>query len=250
MHEHDFTAYTIRQYRRIFPKATIILSTWKGESGLSRFDDLCEVVLSDASRVPQGYGNLQMHSSHEGVRKAERIGAKYVLKTRSDQRFGNNFLLQSLLSFHSYFPLANTSNQVGRLITFSLDTFLYRVYGVSDMMTFGRIEDVRNFWSGDYLDPVNNRAQPYPEVQYCVNFLHRIGESIEWTTEHYLKVLRERFLVLDASALGLSWPKYQSLENRWSGDRGLAHLEQISFDKWLANKSHSLCVDPEMATET
>ena len=213
---------------------------------MSRFDDLCEVIVSDADVVPDRYGNLQMRSSHRGVQEAERLGAKYVLKTRSDQRFGNNFLLQSLLAFHSHFSIEPGANQAGRLITCSLDTFLYRIYGVSDMMTFGKTEDVKAFWSGDYLDNDRSLAGVPVEALYCANFLNRIGDRPDWTMAHYLRVLRERFLVLDASALGLAWPKYQSTENRWSSAGTPAHLEEITFGKWLAINMDHFGVDPTL----
>ena len=262
MNDLDFTFHTVRQYRNLFPQASLILSTWADEPGLSRFSGMCEVIASDRAKIPAGWdsSNLQMHSSHVGVMEAKRIGAKYVLKTRSDQRINDNFSLQSLRNLHDYFPVKADSNQIGRLLSVSLDTFLYRLYGVSDMFTFGRIEDVQNFWNGEHPEAntklvsahslAKSRFIQLNEVQYCSAFLERVGEVPDWTVEHYWKTLRERFLILDSSSVALSWPKYSALENRWARAGSPPHLEEVTFAKWLAIKSFSLPIDPGLADLT
>lgn len=70
-------------------------------------------------------------------------------------------------------------------MAFSLNTFLYRIYGISDMFMFGHIEDMLLYWSPEF-DSRNPAAvekelsksilsyskQRICEVYFCSEFLN------------------------------------------------------------------------------
>lgn len=246
MRQFDFTFNTVKLYRAMFPSARIILSTWDTEGNLGRFEELCEVLTSIKASVPLGPANynLQMASASAGVLRAQELGAEFVLRTRTDQRMCDPFALKALISNLLAFPPSEKSRQKFRLATLSLNTFLYRPYGISDMFTFGHVEDMLAYWNGNVFQgpessegpggmPLEHPVAPFfPEVEINSRFLKSRGEQLDGSVYHYWKTLKERFIVIDSEAVGLFWPKYSTLENRWGNK--VMHLEQVSYSKWLS----------------
>ena len=246
----EFTFETLRQYRTNYPNAPIILSTWDDEC-TAEVRNWCrrwsiELV---AQKSPPNCGisnmNLQMASSAMGVRHAESLGASFTLKTRTDQRIGNDRLLEFLHSALRVFPaLEGTFLQEQRIVALSFNTFLYRLSGVSDMFTFGTTHDVATYWNGRHDTrpptwksvagtPREFAAQRVCEVAFCSAFLESTGWNLQWTLADYWDALRRRFIVLDATSVDFLWPKYSRVEERWSMHRGYYH-EEVSFASWLS----------------
>ena len=91
-YNNDYTVETFKLYRSIYPNAPIVVSTWKGEA-TSSFRRVCRenliVLLENEMPEDRGFGNvnLQLESSLQGVKFIrQNTSAKFVLKTRTDQR--------------------------------------------------------------------------------------------------------------------------------------------------------------------
>src|SRR6185503_18530873 len=111
------------------------------------------VVLSDKPEYA-GYSNInnQIKSSIAGIFKAKELGVKYVMKTRTDQRIYGLNVVDYFINLIRIFPLKNINVQKERLIVPSLNTYLFRIYGISDMTMFGDIDDMILYWNADYDD--------------------------------------------------------------------------------------------------
>lgn len=153
LYEDDFTLETLLYYRRLYPVTTIILSTWTGET-TPEFRYMVEsvgiIVLENEKPLITGKTNvkLQAFSSLKGIELAEKDqNIKYVLKTRTDQRF---FLPDFLSYMRNMVKLYPTSQEglEGRIEFLggysSLLTYPFRL---TDFMTFGMIGDIKRFYS-------------------------------------------------------------------------------------------------------
>jgi len=247
--ENDFTVETVRRYRTNFPHAPIVVSTWNDQRGpdTERLEALDAVVVTQDPPAFRGVqnANLQMLSATLGVQEAARLGATYVLKSRTDQRAYSERLLGLLRSAVDQYPIGRDGgSQRQRVIALSLNSFAYRMYGVSDMFTFGLVEDVRRYWDGT----LDTRSIPEPietfthrefaemrvcEVRYCTDFLSRTGWSLGWSLEDSWRAISERFLILDAATVDLIWPKYSVREDRWRTYDGNPQFQEIDFAMWL-----------------
>ena len=99
-YDNNYTVETFKLYRLIYPNAPIVVSTWKGEA-TDAFRRECKensvVLLENEPPKERGTGNvnLQLKSSLQGVKFVQaHTSAKFVLKTRTDQRINRfEFLL-------------------------------------------------------------------------------------------------------------------------------------------------------------
>ena len=87
VHCDDFTLETARIYRRHFPGAQLILSSWEDEPRdmVERFRNLGVAVVLNRKPEFAGVGNinLQITSARNGILRAVENGAEYALKTRT-----------------------------------------------------------------------------------------------------------------------------------------------------------------------
>jgi hypothetical protein len=152
-----FTYETIKLYKYKYPSAIIILSTWEEyRLEFEKWINL-ENVFPLFNKKPDLFGpsnfNLQLLSTKNGILKAKELGADYLIKTRTDQRFYASNVDQYLVNLLNLFP-TNNKFQKGRIVGLSLNTFKYRMYGLSDMFTFGHLDDMLLYWD----IPFDNRT--------------------------------------------------------------------------------------------
>ena len=195
LRSNNFTLESVKLYKRTFPGTTIVLSTWKSEppSVLEPFKQLgVEVLANDPPANPgQQNFNYQLISSSAGIARAAEMGAQYVMKTRTDQRVCGVNLQPLLMNLLETFPLRTPSVQKRRLIVPGIGTLKSRLYGVSDMLQFGHIDDMRLYWGAAQTD---NRVLPNEkltrrqfamrrvcEVYLATEFLKAIGHKLDWT---------------------------------------------------------------------
>jgi hypothetical protein len=255
----DFTVNSIKSYRVLFPKTPIILSTWDSEdTRLLAESEKCGAHVV-TQKIPKSKGiknsNLQMLSSSAGIQVAKAAGSNYILKTRTDQRIHSDSALSLFHSILKSFPLEGEHRaQHSRILTFSLNTFLYRLYGMSDMMTFGYVGDIEKYWNGETdtrsigdIDAGRTlkdwALQRMCEVGFCSSFLENTGWSLKWTLEDSWKAFGERFAVIDACSIDLLWRRYTTKEDRWQLYSGNPVSQEIDFARWLQLKSGELKPD-------
>lgn len=252
--QNDFTLETVRLNKKIFSGCPIILSTWEGEEGLNnrRFEQ--EGITLIANKKPEYSGisniNLQIVSSREGIRAAKEMGVERVIKIRTDQRIYASEVLTYLEKLLELFPLKSDvrKKQKERIVGVSLNTFKYRLYGLSDMFTYGDIHDLLLFWDA----PLDNRkrtveltkkhltlrefaSQRVCEVYLVTEYLKKIERKIDWSLEDSWRVYAEHFCVIDKEHLDLFWPKYNRLEHRWLRyDKSRYYWQEVGFKDWIS----------------
>jgi hypothetical protein len=226
-----------------------------------------EIEKSDISLVlsekPKNRGisniNLQIVSTFNGINYAKINGAKFILKTRTDQRLYATNIYEYFRNLQSIFPpYSNLMNN--RIIGISLNTFLYRMYGLSDILMFGQVDDILKFWSVnlDERDPdVTNHTSKkretlreyaewnVAEVYLTTEFLKSIGHIPKWTLDDSLETYRKYFCVIDKESIDLFWNKYSISEYRWLRYQlPFSAFREITFRDWLRiyinNKSYKV----------
>lgn len=263
--DDNFTVASVEAYRSLFPNAPIVVSTWIGTSPrvikALRFRG-CEIVLNSLPEVPGPYNvNLQIISTATGLDRASKLGLPYVVKTRSDQRFHHHYSLSFMKRVLHLFPIDENCphDQRRRILTISMGSFLYRLYGLTDMFQFGAIEDLLTFWSTPLDTRLEEEIEPRSvntlrelalrrkgETYLMASFLDRTGFRTKWTLKDYWRAISERFVVVDASSLDLFWPKYSHLEDRWADYNHSPSLSQVDMPTWFSLCFGSLIADEEI----
>lgn len=216
---HQFTLETLRLYRRYYPDALLILSTWVGEDEKTIEAIRHEGVEVLLNRKPAVMGprniNLQITSSVAGLRFAAEQKRRFALKTRTDMRMYNPLMLRFFSQALIRFPLSEGGGkQRGRLI--GVFGSPYKWYFLSDILLFGYTEDVLAYFSAS---PVATATQtlsfggqevPFvPEQYFFTEFLKRIGYPLQWSEHDSRFTSARRTLVLDAETLDWYWYKYE-----------------------------------------
>ena len=257
--KHDFTLQTIALYKKHFPGASIILSTWSdcSDDALRRCDQLGVYALRSEKPSYAGTSNInyQLVSSRKGIELAQSLGADYVLKTRTDQRLYAPNVAEYLYNLSELFPATGPKlRQNKRIIGTSLDSFKFRMYGMTDMLLYGTAEDMQLYWSADLdsrrftdeqirdaIASIGNWARwRVCEVYLATEFLKKVGHELRWTLEDSWTAFRHHFCIVDHEQLDLYWPKYSRQEHRWRNYHCPATAE-LNFREWLNIYSNS-CV--------
>lgn len=245
--DSDFTLETVAFYRQSFPETPLVIAVWETEApeDIERLASLGAHVMS--SPMPRDPGpaniNLQRESVTAGLLVAQELGCEFALRTRSDQRMYSGEAITYLHAVLGAFRAPRDGNS-GRIVATSLDTFRYRLYGLSDQLHFGRTVDLLSFWrrpeEPSYAAVIENeRAQTahrlqIPEVTLTSQYLACTGWALQWTLTDWWEVLADRFVIIDSSSLDLFWPKYTRSEYRWRRYGSPSPLEELDFADWLS----------------
>ena len=252
----------IDDYQSVWHGVQIIISTWKDEDpGL--LDDLMKKDINVVTSTKPPYNgisnvNYQIVSTLSGIKLAQKLGVRYCLKTRTDQRIYNQQVMKYMVSLLHDFPVETSTGQNMRLITMSFNTFKFRLYGITDMFMFGEISDMLNYWDCS-LD--NRRITDsekvvahetlfdYAKLRACeiylmTEFLIRNNHKLQWTLSDYWSVLKDRFYVLDTSVINLSWQKY-TLEDHGYGrvTKKQVRWEYFTMIDWILFNKEILTSD-------
>ena len=247
-YDDDFTYNTVKLYRHYYPQATIIVSCWNTDliETIDRIRELgAKVVISEFPTVRKGFGpnNLQLMTTKHGIDYAEKLGCNYILKTRSDQRLYQPCVFTFFKKLLLQYPLKLNIPNSGRIITCSLSTFTNRLYNISDMLLFGRIEDIKRYFSCpvDNRDPseeykeknqIEYSKQRCGEIYFASHYIESMGFNLRWTKEDSDYYRKELFIVVDSESIDQYWPKYTNREYRWRRYKKDV-LSQSSFMEWL-----------------
>lgn len=240
--KHDFTMNTLKFYRRLSPSSPLVFSTWEGElmqSDIKMLESEGVTVVENPKPPIPGPGNinLQIVSTRSGLAALRAASPVYAVKLRSDQRLYSQSSFLAMASLLEHFPAG--PKQGGRMGVISTDTFSSRVLGASDFMQFANFKDMMLLW--DIKTVVDFSGLPtwleqYPETYLWWRYLRESGrvDSSEITILEWQRILRDYFLVIDASSLDFFWPKYSQREYLWRRYSSNAKHEEVTHSDWLA----------------
>lgn len=244
--KNNFTLETILIYKKIFPPKTVfIVSTWN-DSDKKTIDQLhasgVQVVLNQRPEVG-GIGNinLQIISTQNGILEARKHGVTYILKTRTDIRMYATNTAEYLVSMCNLFPVNTAFLQEKRIVAFSVNTYKYRPYSISDLTLFGTANDIENYFAVD----MDTRTRPdfdnirswskerFCEVYLSTHFLEKVGRKLSYTLEDSWRTYAENFCIIDASSVDLLWYKYNYQEEyRDLGYDFMKNNQELTFREW------------------
>ncbi|MES2278859.1 MAG: WavE lipopolysaccharide synthesis family protein [Bacteroidota bacterium] len=249
--DDNFTLETVLFYKANFKDAVIIVSTWSDEDAnlINKIEATGAVILLNQKPAFAGIShiNYQITSSINGILKARELGAQYVMKTRTDQRIYGLNVIGYFLNLIKLYPLKNLQVQKQRLIIPNINTFLFRIYGISDMLMFGNIDDMILYWNADHdqrllksEETLGLNIKEFSELRACeiylsTEFLKKTGKKLHWTIEDSWHVFANNFCIVDYHSIDLFWPKYaphQEFRNRYYNSNNTHQL--ITFGDWLS----------------
>lgn len=252
----QFTLETLRIYKKIFPKAVIIISTWDDTDAHTIHqlkNNGAHVVLS---HLPENCGlsnvNYQIVSSLAGLKYADKLGAAFSFKTRSDQRIYNPNSFEFLKTVLERWPLEeNKLNQACRIVTVSGFRYqMYVPYFLQDFLYFGMTKDLlklfdirhdnrnfhkrKDFMRSNGIDATtfqNCVNMEIPEIYIIRQYLKANGYDTSDTIEDYWKAVRDYFFIVDRNDLKLYWDKYDSFKE---------HINNVYYDGKITTKAEDM----------
>jgi hypothetical protein len=257
-----FTQMACSYYLHSYEDLTVILSTWKQED-ISKLSELLtnkrfHLIESEKPNF-EGISNinLQITSSLKGLERAKDLKFEYVIKSRTDQILLSKSLLTNLhFIFQSY---GKNDSHRNRIVISERNTFISRIYGVSDMFQFGKTEDVFNYWNCE-LDDRNwedidsheslvNDEEGFArlrlaEVYVATSYLERINHEIDFTIKDSLKCFWQYFVVIDNTKSGLVWNKYGRNTTRLQNQNN--KFRELDFLTWLRLKGNIDKIEEEL----
>ena len=280
---NEFTAESVRVYRKIFPKAVIIVSTWVNtdERLAAELRGLADDVLLNEPPKTSGLLNVnyQAKSSYAGIRRAYELGIPYVMKTRSDQRIYTPLMFEYFKSLLEVFPLDGRYSQwqKERIIVDSR-SFISHQYFLRDFFYFGTSQDLMNFFALP-PDPINctmstlemsryrnsfkkwlnskgkTRIDISPEIQLTKSYIKRFGpEGCESTLKNFWECVKGRFLMVSRSELRTFWDRahtrhclnFWNIGQTWDGHPEADADRYFITPLWLSLVKGHLLYDPKL----
>lgn len=220
-----------------YPIVMIVLSTWEDED-VADFQQLLDANFQIIqSKKPEFAGpsniNMQIVTSRAGIALLENLGYAYILKTRTD-------IFLTSAQFLNYLIWVKGKGKSHAIVFSSFNSFLFRMYSVSDQVMFGKTRDISKFWNLNLVGPRNSIK--IPEVYLFSEYLKSFGFHPEDNLTSYLLALADYAVIADHEQLGQIWNKgsFTSLNYRWRGKNFPHPMSQLSYWLWeLANSDNS-----------
>ena len=257
INEDNFTVETIKFYSKLYPEIPVIFSSWKKDIDQIKSEKFKKKINLISNGLPSYSGykniNLQSVSSKKAILFAKKIGCKYVLKTRSDIRIYSLDFKDYLIDLIKFYKINKSINlkQKERIITTSF-TLRYRLYGISDMVMFGNIYDLYNYFNilttpkeeKKFLNSILRlkfRDQTYflqnefcPEIYLFNEFFKKMRIKLKWTVNDSIKKISDNFIIIDNQSLSIYWKKSYKVLNHFSDKPMHSKMSmEFSFNDWL-----------------
>lgn len=269
----DFTLNNVKYYKKMYPYASIIVSTWDTTD-----DKVCEILkkvgaIVVLSRDPDitGIGNVnrQLVTTNAGIKKCKELGLPYILKTRTDQRICKLYFLEYFLSLINTF--SSNADSIGllqerRIVAFqaTVGSSMFIPYMLSDMLFFGTTQDIEEYFSFPFSDVdhktranrwnygkklLDNNVSIYeyyskmaPEMMLAWNYAMTASNGkLSNTLQDYWKFLKECMICISVDDVELYWPKYNCYEESLNyhlyednDDEGKLLRYNWGFGNWLS----------------
>jgi len=254
VYENHFTRDTLRLYRRHYPKALIILSTWDDEDR-EYLDDLRDDQVQVVTRpkpLNRGINNSEEGRIpfHAGLCEAKKRQINYVFRTGTAQRIHAPNILSFLHGLLETFPLKCDDKQKKRIIASSHGTQKYLPFCISAMFMYGNIDDLLAYWDDvpdtraplppptDNVETCRMRAQTLTACYFATRYLKKIGVQIDANSiQDHWRILAERFCLLDREMLDSYWhvpvtSPFHATERREFPYTARSN-QSIPFSEWL-----------------
>ena len=245
-----FTERSCRLLKQQYPRIQLVLSTWSDtpRDVVQRIAPLVDdLVLSKKPQLPGPANiNLQIHSTQEGIRRVDASSVKYLLKSRTDLAFLDDFWLDTMK--HRLLSRSGTPGDAPNPICVtSLNSYVFRLYTISDFIQFGLTNEVTEFWqieddNRSKLPPAQSPAEwaqlCAAEARPCVTLAQRRLGHLNWTMKESLDLVRDRYRFVDSDRIGLFWFKYDWYRNHREIKR-LAKGNRMMWSESLEDIVHS-----------
>lgn len=186
--QKNITQTSIKNIRTLFPQASIIVSTWKGQD--TSDIDCDELLLLDDpgpnfifydENKQQLNNNRQIYSTHQGLLK---VKTPYAVKLRSDTLLIGKEFVNCYEQFADYSRNSHYTFLTSRVLTTST-FFINSHYGrpiyfhKSDIFDFGLTEDLLKIWPEEFISELHFSLPKAYKVRYPATeqflFLHWFG---------------------------------------------------------------------------
>jgi len=252
----NFTEKTIIYYSKKYPKSPIIFSSWKKDIKKINKIFFKKNVYFIANEYPNYHGslniNLQSISTNNAILLAKKLKCNYVLKTRSDCRIGADNFLSYFSYLVDFYKLKNNlkTKQKKRIITTNF-TLKHRLYGISDILMFGHIDDLYKYFNvttSPILEKKHillKQKQKFKdslffldkkfctETYFFYEFFKKIDIKLRWSVKDYLKKISENFIILDNQTINLYWIKCSKVDRFFDDGTLASNSEEFNFNEWL-----------------
>lgn len=247
LYENEETYDCIISARKIFPKANIILSTWKDHKNFIdekflKIENL-EIVYSEDPGAPFCKPNSPLNvnriilSSKNGL---ERVKTKYVFKCRSDIYFKNKNVINLYCKYKN--AIESNLNIVSEKVLFSNQTSLNPqripiLYHLCDWVVVGNLLDVKKIFEidlmpkedfhwflynkkpEDYITPGNlsrYMSEDYIVYKFCKKYLPICNHDHYLDTNFnerklWLQIIADNFIILPNKMIGIKSLKYHNV---------------------------------------
>ncbi len=247
----SFLLETCKIYKKIFPNSLIIISTWDDEVK-QNFDIMSKLgvsVIFNKRPSDPGFGNinLQLVSTKSGLDLAKLKNLKYCIKTRADCRMNKNDIYPYLKALVEIFPLKKNVKANSRIVASSVNTCKYKIYGTTDILLFGHIDDMLIYFESTLFDEsllkykfgkfpsLINNTPVVAETFLCARYLKNIGVNLEWTLDHWWECLRDYFCIIDSDSIDFLWKKKDwQYEKRFLKSYSSLSHRAVNFADWIS----------------
>jgi len=218
------TVTALSYYRRIYPDAPIVFSSWEGTppDQLAEIEPLCDEIVLSSPPAVGGHMNInyQSVSTLAGLGSAVVQRVERVLKLRSDLVI---LRPDALSVFNQLSRLAPPRDRLrARIVLTPLFTYQHIPYHISDLVLFGHPEDLGRVFTHPpdnrdsrsyrvYLDMSLRdyaRSEGVPEISYGANLARALGYELDYTTAQHWDMLKHYTVVASNSFFGYHWSKY------------------------------------------
>lgn len=253
----NFTEETINYYSRQYPQSLVIFSSWKKDIKRIKQKSFANNVHFLANERPHYAGglniNLQAISTKNAILFAKKLKCTYILKTRSDCRVGAHNAINYLFYLIRFYTLKNDlpSKQKKRIITTNF-TLKHRLYGASDMLMFGHVDDLYKYFDILTSRSLENKFTKFiqkkkfkdnlffidkyycPEIYFFYEYFRKINISLRWTVNDYLKKISQNFIIIDNKTIDLYWRKSNVIDRHFDPNTNLSEKSlEFNFSDWL-----------------
>ncbi len=232
--QNDMTVNSILFYKKVYPHALIIVSTWEDEPAdrLERLSNLGVKVVRSKRPLNSGILNVnfQLVNSLAGIKEAKKYGCTYAVKTRTDQRICKSYIFDSMISALNAFP-SKCNCQKGRLIVLGMPAgSMFAPYNISDFMYLGYTDDLIKLFSAPLdkrRDDDNDNVRRHifsatrrqnaeemfaPEIyilkHYCCDILNCDCKN---TVENFWEIVKNNLICFGMKDVDIMWEKYDRL---------------------------------------